>query len=100
MAREIVFDESFPAAAAEDIDLCHRADLTGWRIMHCEQARVAHDFGYDALSAPLALRRMWRAFRRYARGERLLLEKHPAYFHVFAGSKEIPCLSDSGFRPH
>lgn len=90
LARSIRFDESFRIAAAEDIDLCYRLNLQGWSIYHAEDAVVRHDYGYDALGLIDRFRRLWSQFRRYARGERLLLQKHPAYIRVVAASTEIP----------
>ncbi len=89
LARALRFDEAFAAAAAEDIDLCQRAHLDGWRIHHTAQAVVRHDFGFDRHGPIGALRLFWRNFRRYAQGECLLLAKHPGYFHSFEGSREI-----------
>ena len=83
------FDPSFPTAAAEDIDFCLRALRQGWSIAHCPQMRVDHDFGYDGLSRRARLRRLWRQFRRYAQGERRLLQAHPGYGALFEASTEI-----------
>ncbi len=56
---------------------------------------MSHDFGYDDAGVARSLVRFWRQFRRYARGERLLLEKHPTYFAAFKGSNEVPVTSKS-----
>jgi GT2 family glycosyltransferase len=89
VCRDVAFDESFPTAAAEDIDFCLRARLRGWRFEHAAAVRVAHDFGYDGLSKPRKLNRIWRQFRRYAGGERRLLSAHPGYGRLFEVSEEI-----------
>lgn len=84
------FDEAFPSAAAEDIEFCYRANRLGYRIAHCADAVVEHDFGYDQLPLHRAWARFYRQFRRYADGEPLLLERHPDYLAAFTGSVEIP----------
>lgn len=84
------FDEAFPSAAAEDIEFCYRANRLGYRIAHCANAVVEHDFGYDQLPPHRAWARFYRQFRRYADGEPLLLERHPDYLAAFTGSVEIP----------
>lgn len=90
LARSLRFDESFRIAAAEDIDFCYRANQMGWSIHHTGDAVVWHDYGYDSLGGVGRLARLWGQFRRYAKGERLLLRKHPQYHRDFEGSSEIP----------
>lgn len=84
------FDEAFPGAAAEDIEFCYRAMHFGYCIIHCAEAVVEHDFGYDRLPLYRAWLRFYRQFRRYADGEPLLLERHPDYLAAFSGTSEIP----------
>jgi len=86
------FDEAFPSAAAEDIEFCYRATRLGYRITHCADAVVEHDFGYDRRPRLQALLRFYHQFRRYADGEPLLLERHPDYLATFTGSVEIPVV--------
>ena len=95
LARTLRFDEAFRTAAAEDIDFCYRARLDGWTIRYANDAIVRHDYGYDDLAASRRLLRFWQQFRRYARGARLLLKKHPGYVEAFARSTEIPLHSGS-----
>lgn len=94
IARSLRFDESFRIAAAEDIDFCYRANQLGWSIHHAADAVVWHDYGYDDLGPVGRVGRLWGQFRRYARGERLLLRKHPEYHRDFEGSTEIRCTLD------
>ncbi len=89
VCREVEFDASFPTAAAEDIDLCLRARRRGWRIEHSPEMKVRHDFGYDELPQLARMGRVWRQFRRYAKGERRLLRAHPGYGWLFEASQEI-----------
>ena len=89
LARALRFDEGFRTAAAEDIDFCYRARIDGWNIRYAEAAVVRHDYGYDDLGTVGRLLRFWQQFRRYARGARMLLKKHPGYVGAFARSTEI-----------
>ncbi|MCB1048443.1 MAG: glycosyltransferase [Calditrichaeota bacterium] len=90
LAAVLRFDESFPFAAAEDIDFCCRAIMTGWQIRHSTHAVVWHDFGYDQQGVVGRLERFWKQFRKYGHGERVLLQKQPDYPRLFAFSQEIP----------
>lgn len=91
LAEELRFDESFPYAAAEDIDYWYRAHREGWRLGYEPRAIVRHDNGYDGLGPFRKVARFWRQFRRYAVGERQLLDKHPEYHVYFAESDTISC---------
>lgn len=97
LARSLRFDEAFRTAAAEDIEFCYRASLDGWATHHAETAVVYHDYGYDGLGTASRLLRFWRQFRRYARGARLLLKKHPRYARAFARSTEIALRETSTY---
>jgi len=99
LARSIRFDETFRTAAAEDIDFCFRANKSGWAIYHGPRAVVRHDFGYDGPGALASIRKFWRQFRRYARGERQLLRKHPTYCRVFADSAELALMVSGSQLP-
>ncbi|MFZ4580778.1 MAG: glycosyltransferase family 2 protein, partial [Myxococcota bacterium] len=45
VAADFTFDERFPTAAGEDVDLCLRL-RSKYRIGFCQGAKVWHDFGY------------------------------------------------------
>lgn len=90
IATHLRFNEKFPLAAAEDIDLCYRALKLGWTIKFCSNAVIHHNFGYMKLSYFDAIKRFWKQFKRYAEGEKLLLAEHPDYYSVFIKTKEIP----------
>jgi cellulose synthase/poly-beta-1,6-N-acetylglucosamine synthase-like glycosyltransferase len=90
LAAELRFDAGFPHAAAEDIDFCCRAVQQGWSLVHDEEVKVVHDFGYDEVGSLGRLARFWRQFRKYGKGERILLAKQPVYPELFADSREIP----------
>ncbi len=89
VAEVMRFDEHFPLAAAEDIELCYRANKKGWAIEHCSDAVIRHNYGYEPLSRHKALIKFWKQFRRYAEGEKLLLTRHSEYYNAFGDSEEI-----------
>ncbi|MBO6936805.1 MAG: glycosyltransferase [Deltaproteobacteria bacterium] len=95
LLEHVRFDETFPSAAAEDIDFCLRAIWSGWRVHLASDAHVEHDFGY---TGSFPFRRFWRQFRRYAHGQRRLLRKHPYYWEVFATSSALPYVQSTNGR--
>jgi GT2 family glycosyltransferase len=46
-AEEFPFDERFPNAAGEDVDLCLRL-RSKYKIGFCPKARLWHDYGYQS----------------------------------------------------
>jgi len=89
VAKELRFDEGFPCAAAEDIELCYRANKVGWTIEHCANAIVFHNFGYAGVSRLRAFLNFYRQFKRYSDGEALLLDRHPDYYAAFLETAEV-----------
>jgi GT2 family glycosyltransferase len=73
VAREFSFDERFPTAAGEDVDLCLRI-RSMHRIGFCSQAKLWHDFGYG--STLTGLRRFVRLFMKYKSSSATLYEGH------------------------
>lgn len=72
-AREFPFDERFPHAAGEDVDLCLRL-RSKYRIGFCKDARLWHDYGYR--STITGLRRFVRLFLKYKSSSATLYEGH------------------------
>lgn len=72
-AREFPFDERFPHAAGEDVDLCLRL-RSKYRIGFCRDARLWHDYGYR--STITGLRRFVRLFLKYKSSSATLYEGH------------------------
>ncbi len=68
------FDETFPSAAGEDLEFCHRLRRLG-PIAFVPGAVVRHDFGYGGTLRGLG--RFLGQIRRYASADPLLWEKHP-----------------------
>jgi GT2 family glycosyltransferase len=73
VAREFMFDERFPTAAGEDVDLCLRM-RSKYRIGLCPRAKLWHDFGYH--STITGLGRFVRLFMKYKSSSATLYEGH------------------------
>ena len=73
VAREFVFDERFPTAAGEDVDLCLRL-RSRYRIGFCARAKLWHDFGYR--STLTGLGKFVRLFMKYKSSSATLYEGH------------------------
>jgi glycosyltransferase involved in cell wall biosynthesis len=92
VAEIIRFDESFRHAAAEDIDFSFQIRQGGFSIRRCAEAIVRHDFGYTPFRPATNLYTMIERFRRYAVGQRRLLEKYPDYPRYHLASEPLPVL--------
>lgn len=67
------FDERFPTAAGEDVDLCLRL-RSKYRIGFCPAAKLWHDYGYkNSLSG---FRRFIKLFKKYKSSSATLYEGH------------------------
>lgn len=73
VARDFTFDERFPTAAGEDVDLCLRLRST-YRIGFCAGARLWHDYGYR--STLTGLGRFVGLFMKYKSSSATLYEGH------------------------
>ena len=73
VAREFTFDERFPTAAGEDVDLCLRL-RSKYRIGFCAEAKLWHDYGYR--STLTGLRRFVGLFMKYKSSSATLYEGH------------------------
>jgi GT2 family glycosyltransferase len=73
VAKEYVFDERFPTAAGEDVDLCLRL-RSKYKIGFCPRAKLWHDFGYR--STLTGLGRFIRLFMKYKSSSATLYEGH------------------------
>jgi len=72
-AEEFPFDERFPTAAGEDVDLCLRL-RSKYRIGFCSQAKLWHDYGYRSTLTGFA--RFLRLFKKYKSSSATLYEGH------------------------
>jgi len=73
VAQEFVFDERFPTAAGEDVDLCLRI-RSKYKIGFCVKAKLWHDYGYE--STLTGLGRFVRLFMKYKSSSATLYEGH------------------------
>jgi GT2 family glycosyltransferase len=93
-AQEFPFDERFPHAAGEDVDLCLRL-RSKYRIGFCAPAKLWHDFGYSS-----TLTGFWRfikLFMKYKSSSATLYEGHTVLMwdaseSIFEGNKHEPDL--------
>lgn len=72
-AEEFPFDERFPTAAGEDVDVCLRL-RSKYRIGFCPEAVLWHDFGYR--SSVTGFLRFLRLFKKYKSSSATLYEGH------------------------
>lgn len=73
VANEFYFDERFPTAAGEDVDLCLRL-RSKYKIGFCPKAKLWHDFGYK--STLTGFKRFIRLFKKYKSSSATLYEGH------------------------
>ena len=73
VAEQFIFDERFPTAAGEDVDLCLRL-RSKYKIGFCPKAKLWHDFGYkNSLSG---FSRFIKLFKKYKSSSATLYEGH------------------------
>lgn len=94
LAAALRFDETYTSAACEDIDFCYRALEMGFRVLHCSQMVIRHDYQYREWALIPNLAAFIRQFGKYARAEATLLGKFPNYHAHFGNTLEISSLSD------
>lgn len=86
--RQLKFNERFPTAAGEDIEFCFQAIQSGFKIGHCCEMTVLHDFGYNG-NILRNFKRFRQQFKRYGKGENILLKEIPEYYSYFEQTVEI-----------
>jgi GT2 family glycosyltransferase len=72
-AEEFPFDERFPTAAGEDVDVCLRL-RSKYRIGFCSAAKLWHDYGYR--STLTGFPRFLRLFKKYKSSSATLYDGH------------------------
>lgn len=73
VARDFIFDERFPTAAGEDVDLCLRL-RSKYKIGFCAKAKLWHDYGYP--STLTGFKRFIGLFMKYKSSSATLYEGH------------------------
>lgn len=90
VANSIDFNENFPTAAGEDIDFCFRANIEGFGIGYIPQMIVFHNYGYHNKNIFKNICKFRKQFKKYGKGENVLLEQIPNYYQYFDKTQEIP----------
>lgn len=83
------FSEDFPLAAGEDIEFCFRFLQKGNNIGHGPHVVVYHDFGYKPFQKTKNRTNFVKVFKKYAKGEKILLKVIPQYYHFLNETLEI-----------
>lgn len=89
VAEHIDFNENFSIAAGEDIEFCFNANKNGFAIKYIQAMTVFHNFGYNGQLIK-DLRRFRQQFKKYGKGEKILLKEIPNYYAYFDKTEEIP----------
>jgi GT2 family glycosyltransferase len=73
VAEQFYFDESFPTAAGEDVDLCLRL-RSKYKIGFCADAKLYHDYGYKNIFSGFS--RFVKLFKKYKSSSATVYEGH------------------------
>lgn len=98
VAREFTFDERFPTAAGEDVDICLRL-RSKYKIGFCANAQLWHDYGYR--STLTGLRQFIGLFMKYKSSSATLYEGHTVLLwdsseSIYEGNAHEPHLQEEG----
>jgi len=85
----LTFSEDFPLAAGEDIEFCFQFLKKGNNIGHGSKVKIYHDFGYIPFKSRKNKASFIKVFKKYAKGEKILLEKIPEYYYFLNETNEI-----------
>ncbi len=73
VAKQFGFDERFPTAAGEDVDICLRL-RSKYKIGFCANAKLWHDYGYK--NSITGFKRFVKLFKKYKSSSATLYEGH------------------------
>jgi GT2 family glycosyltransferase len=93
VARDFNFDERFPTAAGEDVDICLRL-RSKYRIGFCAKSKLWHDYGYR--STLTGLKRFVGLFKKYKSSSATLYEGHTVL--LWDSSESI--YQGNAYEPH
>lgn len=93
VAEEFWFDEKFPTAAGEDVDLCLRI-RSKYKIGFCLKAKLWHDYGYE--STIKGFRRFVKLFMKYKSSSATLYEGHTVL--LWDASESV--YEGNAYEPH
>jgi GT2 family glycosyltransferase len=88
VATKIDFNENFPNAAGEDIEFCFKANEQGFMIKYIQNMIVLHNYGFKGKLTE-DIQRFIKQFRKYGKGEIILLKEIPSYYSYFDRTEEI-----------
>lgn len=88
VATLINFNENFPNAAGEDIEFCFKANKKGFSIKHIPEMVVYHNYGYNGRLFS-DIKQFRQQFKKYGKGETILLKEIPNYYAYFDRTTEI-----------
>jgi GT2 family glycosyltransferase len=93
VAEEFWFDEKFPTAAGEDVDLCLRI-RSKYKIGFCLKAKLWHDYGYE--STIKGFKRFVKLFMKYKSSSATLYEGHTVL--LWDASESV--YEGNAYEPH
>ena len=88
VATHINFNENFPNAAGEDIEFCFKANKKGFAIKHIPEMVLYHNYGYNGRLFK-NIKQFRQQFKKYGKGEKILLKEIPNYYAYFDRTTEI-----------
>lgn len=83
------FNTDFPNAASEDIYFCFEFLQKGFYLTYIDSMILYHNFNYKAFCFFYNLKKFKNLFKKYAMGEKILLEKIPNYYSYLDKTSEI-----------
>ena len=86
---KLKFSIDFPLAAGEDIDFCFQFLKNGNNIGYADEVMIYHDFGFDKWKHLSNRKSFINIFKKYAKGEKVLLSRIPEYYYYLNETKEI-----------
>ena len=95
VAEQFYFDEDFPTAAGEDVDICLRL-RSKYKIGFCPEAKLWHDYGYRNLFT--GFNRFVKLFKKYKSSSATVYEGHTVLLwdaseSIYKGNMHEPDLS-------
>lgn len=97
-AEEFPFDERFPAAAGEDVDICLRL-RSKYKIGFCPSAKLWHDYGYNSTLSGLG--KFINLFKKYKSSSATVYEGHTVLMwdaseSIYKGNMNEPDIQTKG----
>ncbi len=89
---ETRFSTEFPLAAGEDIHFCFQLLDKECNIFHNESMKIDHDYVYAESNYQHNIKLFKNQFAKYAKGEKVLLGKIPAYYSYLSLTEEISSI--------